>query len=263
MSLNCQGQFQFSNHCSCDTRLHQQNCLPFFHLPFSCLLVLPLPVCDSLRGQALVWAQIEFSFLHTCIVFLWCLPGAMLLPPLKGLRELRSQWAGWLDCASSTHRVLLKTASPMEGLQLSRVWSASSEKLHLDSQGWLCWGEGILDVIGRQACRKTSVQALFCCFVWLCVSVCLCVKVLLVTNLGYYLKLWGWGGISFLNLVESLVGSMSLRLSVELKWNQGVYSWQKFICFFLEKGVREGVKNRALWMLKILVKPVFNDTSVN
>lgn len=110
---------------------------------------------------------------------------------------------------------------------------------------------------------QKSVQALFCCFVWLCVSVCLCVKVLLVTNLGYYLKLWGWGGISFLNLVESLVGSMSLRLSVELKWNQGVYSWQKFICFFLEKGVREGVKNRALWMLKILVKPVFNDTSVN
>ena len=68
----------------------------------------------------------EFSLFHTCIVFLRCLPGAMLPPPLTGLRELSSQWAGWPDCASSTHRVLLKTASPME-MQLSRVWSASAE----------------------------------------------------------------------------------------------------------------------------------------
>lgn len=115
-------------------------------------------------------------------------------------------------------------------------------------------GRGILDVIGRKLAEVC--QALFCCFVWLCVSMCLCVKVLLVTNglLFEALRLgrnflsqscwepcwgmWAWDSVLNWNEIEFILGKNSF---LPLPW----------------KNAREGVKNRGFVDAKNSYKTCF------
>ena len=171
MSPNCQRQFQLSNYCSHDIQLHQQNCPPFFHLPFSCLLGLPLPVCDLLHGQALSSGGrvLLVPHMHSLpSVPAWCHVAA---PSYRTQRaQLPVSRMAWL-CIFHTQGIAQDCIS--HGDAAVQGVKCLSWKLCLDSQGWLCWEEGILGVTRHQACR--SLSSIYSTVLFGSVSPCVCV----------------------------------------------------------------------------------------
>lgn len=173
MSLNCQRQFQLSNYCSHDIQLHQQNCPPFFHLTLSCLLGLPLPVCDLLHGQALSSGGrvLLVPHMHRLpSVPAWCHVAA---PSYRTQRaQLPVSRMAWL-CIFHTQGIAQDCISH-GGLAAFQGVKCLSWKLCLDSQGWLCWEEGILGVTRHQACRSLSSIYSTIFFLVLCLRVSMC-----------------------------------------------------------------------------------------
>ena len=99
------------------------------------------------------------------------------------------------------------------GLAAAQGWSASAEKLHLDSQGWLCWGEGILDVIGRQACR--SLSRLYSAVLFGSVSPCVCVWK------SCWLQTWA--------IIWSFEAGEEFPFSILLRALLGVWAWDSVL----------------------------------